>query len=69
MVIASLAAEIKTRHYQRFLRYKPPFDLSSTDVKEYLTYLAVKCHVAALTQNQAFNSPGRWHPLLIVRIW
>ena len=26
------------------------------DVKEYLTYLAVKCKVAASTQNQAFNS-------------
>jgi integrase len=25
-------------------------------VKEYLTYLAVKCHVAASTQNQAFNA-------------
>ncbi|HEY5973931.1 MAG TPA: integron integrase [Geobacteraceae bacterium] len=26
------------------------------DVKDYLTFLAVKCHVAASTQNQAFNS-------------
>jgi len=70
-LISDLAAEIKTRHYsrktlktyalwarqyQRFLRDKPPSDLSSTDVKEYLTYLAVKCHVAASTQNQAFNA-------------
>lgn len=70
-VISDLAAEIKTRHYsrktlkayalwgrqfQKFLRNKPPLDLSSTDVKEYLTYLAVKCHVAASTQNQAFNA-------------
>ncbi|MEW6586271.1 MAG: integron integrase [Nitrospirota bacterium] len=70
-VISELAAEIKTRHYssktlktyalwarqyQRFLRHKPPLDLSSTDVKEYLTYLAVECHVAASTQNQAFNA-------------
>ena len=71
MVIANLAAEIKTRHYskktlkayalwsrqfQKFLRNKPPHELSSADVKEYLTYLAVKCHVAASTQNQAFNA-------------
>ncbi|MFZ3092129.1 MAG: integron integrase [Nitrospirota bacterium] len=70
-VISELASEIKTRHYsrktlktyalwarqfQRFLRHKSPCDLSSTDVKEYLTYLAVKCHVAASTQNQAFNA-------------
>jgi integron integrase len=26
------------------------------DVKEYLTYLAVQCHVSASTQNQAFNA-------------
>ncbi|OHE56042.1 MAG: integrase, partial [Thermodesulfovibrio sp. RBG_19FT_COMBO_42_12] len=44
------------RQYQRFLRHKPPSGLSSTDVKEYLTYLAVECHVAASTQNQAFNA-------------
>jgi integron integrase len=70
-VISDLAAEIKTRHYsrktlkayalwgrqfQKFLRHKPPLDLSSTDVKEYLIYLAVKCHVAASTQNQAFSA-------------
>ncbi len=70
-VISDLAAEIKTRHYsrktlktyalwarqyQRFLHHKPPSGLSSTDVKEYLTYLAVECHVAASTQNQAFNA-------------
>ncbi len=70
-VISDLAAEIKTRHYsrktlkayalwgrqlQKFLRSKPPSGLSSTDVKEYLTYLAVECHVAASTQNQAFNA-------------
>ena len=69
--IASLAAEILVRHYsrktlktyahwsrlfQRFLKNKPPAELSTADVKEYLTYLAVKCQVAASTQNQAFNS-------------
>ncbi len=66
-----LAGEIKVRHYsrntlktyahwsrqfQRFLKNKPPQELSTVDVKEYLTYLAVKCKVAASTQNQAFNS-------------
>lgn len=70
-VMAKLAAEIKIRHYsrktlktytlwsrkfQRFLRDKPPAELGSDDVKAYLTYLAVDCHVAASTQNQAFNS-------------
>ena len=69
--IAELAAEIKTRHYsrktlktyahwsrqfQRFLKNKPPKSLSSKDVKEYLTYLAVQRRVAASTQNQAFNA-------------
>lgn len=70
-VLCKLADEIKVRHYsrktlktyalwsrqfQRFLRNKPPAELTTADVKEYLTYLAVKCHVAASTQNQAFNS-------------
>jgi integron integrase len=69
--IEQLAAEIKIRHYsrktlktyadwarkfQRYLRDKPPGELSSIEVKEYLTYLAVKCRVAASTQNQAFNA-------------
>ncbi|MFZ3208915.1 MAG: integron integrase, partial [Geobacteraceae bacterium] len=70
-VLAKLAGEIIVRHYsrntlktyalwsrqfQRFLKNKPPQDLSTADVKEYLTYLAVKCKVAASTQNQAFNA-------------
>ncbi len=70
-VLEKLAGEIKVRHYsrntlktyahwsrqfQRFLKNKSPHELSTTDVKEYLTYLAVKCKVAASTQNQAFNS-------------
>jgi len=38
------------------LRNKPPDELSATDVKAYLTYLAVQCRVAASTQNQAFNA-------------
>lgn len=70
-ILEILAAEIKIRHYsrktlktyalwarqfQRFLKNKPPEELSTDDVKEYLTFLAVKCRVAATTQNQAFNS-------------
>ena len=70
-LIATLAAEVKVRHYsrntlktyahwsrqfQRFLQNKSPEELSTDDVKEYLTFLAVKCRVAASTQNQAFNS-------------
>jgi integron integrase len=70
-VLAKLAAEIKVRHYsrktlktyglwsrqfQKFLKSKSPAELSTADVKDYLTYLAVNCHVAASTQNQAFNA-------------
>ncbi|MDD2310260.1 MAG: phage integrase N-terminal SAM-like domain-containing protein [Desulfuromonadaceae bacterium] len=45
-----------SRQFQRFLKIKSPQELSTADVKEYLTYLAVKCKVAASTQDQAFNS-------------
>ena len=70
-IIRKLADEIKVRHYsrktlktyalwsrqfQKFLNNKAPAELTTSDVKEYLTYLAVTCHVAASTQNQAFNS-------------
>jgi len=70
-VIGKLADEIKVRHYsrktlktyalwsrqfQRYLKNKPPSELTTEEVKDYLTFLAVKCHVAASTQNQAFNS-------------
>jgi len=70
-IIDTLAAEIKTRHYSRktlkayadwsrkfqsYLRNKPPDELSATDVKAYITYLAVTCKVSASTQNQAFNA-------------
>jgi integron integrase len=69
--VAALASEIKTRHYsrktlktyahwsrqfQRFLNNKPPHELSTIDVREYLTYLAVQCRVSASTQNQAFHA-------------
>jgi integron integrase len=70
-VISTMAGEIKVRHYsrktlktyanwsrqfQRFLKNKPPQELTTADVKEYLTFLAVKCKVASSTQNQAFNA-------------
>jgi len=70
-VISDLSNEIKTRHYSRktlkaygewirkfqgFLHDKQPGVLSESDVREYLTYLAVKCRVSASTQNQAFNA-------------
>jgi len=71
VVMERLAGEIKVRHYsrktlktyalwsrkfQRYLKNKSPNELTSEDVKAYLTHLAVDCHVAASTQNQAFNS-------------
>ncbi len=70
-IIDELATDIKMRHYsrktlkayadwghkfQRFLRDKPPDELSTADVKAYLAYLAVTCKVSASTQNQAFNA-------------
>lgn len=45
-----------SRCFQRFLKNKPPEELTTDDVKAYLTFLAVTCNVAASTQNQAFNS-------------
>jgi integron integrase len=70
-IIDALAGEIKARHYSRktlkayadwsrkfqlFLKHKPPAEVSSVDVKVYLTYLAVNCKVSASTQNQSFNA-------------
>jgi len=67
----NLSAEIKVRHYspktlkayvlwlkkfQAFTRSKDPQLLSSNDVKEFLTFLAIKRKVSASTQNQAFNA-------------
>jgi integron integrase len=66
-----LNAEIKLRHYspktlkaytrwvrylQGFTRSKDPKSLSPSDVKEFLTSLAVKRKVSASSQNQAFNA-------------
>jgi site-specific recombinase XerD len=45
-----------SRKFQGFLRNKPPGELSAVEVKSYLAHLAVTCHVAASTQNQAFNA-------------
>lgn len=44
------------RHFQAFTRSKPTETLSAADVKEFLTWLAVKKGVSASTQNQAFNA-------------
>ena len=70
-IIALLADEIKTRHYSRktlqhyanwtrkfqsYLSHKDPAQLSSQDVKGYITYLAVQCKVSSSTQNLAFNA-------------
>ncbi|MCH8982138.1 phage integrase N-terminal SAM-like domain-containing protein [candidate division KSB1 bacterium] len=66
-----LSIEIKLRHYspktlkayrawlskfQGYLRNKSPQLLASSDVKKFLTHLAVEKEVAASTQNQAFNA-------------
>ena len=70
-VIDGLADEIKTRHYSRktlkhyadwgrkfqsYLKNKQPAELTASDVKSYLTYLAVHCKVSSSTQNLAFNA-------------
>ena len=63
--------EIKTRHYspktlksyvhwarkfQNFTESKNPKALSTSDVKKFLTFLAVEQKVSASSQNQAFNA-------------
>jgi hypothetical protein len=70
-VYDALHSEIKIRHYspktlktytlwirqfQAFTKSKDTQLLSSTDVKEFLSYLATKRNVSASTQNQAFNA-------------
>ena len=70
-VYDNLYAEIKIRHYspktlraykgwlrqfQNYSQSKDPGSLSSTDVKDFLTFLAVKKKVSASSQNQAFNA-------------
>ncbi len=66
-----LTAEIKVRHYspktlksyrswlrkfQTFTKSKSLAMLTESDIKDFLTYLAVDRQVAASTQNQAFNA-------------
>ncbi len=63
-LLAAMAGEINVRHYsrktlttyanwsrkfQRFLKNKLPQELTTADVREYLTFLAVTCKVAAAT--------------------
>jgi integron integrase len=70
-VFNDLNSEIKIRHYspktlkaytgwarqfQAFTRSKDPQLLSASDVKDFLTFLAVKRKVSASSQNQAFNA-------------
>jgi integron integrase len=70
-VYNDLDAEIKLRHYspktlrsyrgwvrqlQSYTKSKDPKLLSSSDVKDFLTFLAVKQKVSASSQNQAFNA-------------
>jgi integron integrase len=42
--------------FQAFTKSKPLDMLSDNDIKEFLTFLAVKKNVSASTQNQAFNA-------------
>ncbi len=67
----SLSDEIKVRHYspktlksysgwlQKFRNFtepKSPEELEDSDIKAYMTFLAVERDVSASTQNQAFNA-------------
>ena len=47
---------IWTEQFQRFLRNKPPGEVTADDAARYLTHLAKNCNVVASTQNQAFNA-------------
>ena len=47
---------IWTEQFQRFLRDKPPGEVTSDDAARYLTHLAQDRNVVASTQNQAFNA-------------
>jgi len=44
------------RQFYRFTKNRSPYSLESRDVKDFMTYLAVKQNVATATQNQAFNA-------------
>jgi integron integrase len=70
-IYAGLGNEIKVRHYspktfksyriwvrkfQYYTKSKNPDSLATSDVKDFLTFLAVDQKVSASSQNQAFNS-------------
>jgi len=70
-VYAGLSDEIKVRHYspktfkaysiwvgkfQSFVQSKALDQISTEDVKNFLTFLAVEKHISASSQNQAFNA-------------
>jgi len=44
------------RRFYRFLGGKLPYLITSSEVKDFMTYLAVEQKIAASTQNQAFNA-------------
>lgn len=44
------------KRFYRHLKHKAPKTVDSTDVKHFMTYLAVERNVSAATQNQAFNA-------------
>jgi integron integrase len=44
------------RAFQRFINNKPPGEITSLEVKSFLSHLAVDKNVSASTQNQAFNA-------------
>jgi len=44
------------RYFQSYVKYKSPKEFNSTDLQDFLTYLAVEKGVAASTQNQALNA-------------
>jgi integron integrase len=44
------------RQFQGFVNGKAPSDLSTDDIRSFLSYLAVERKIAASTQNQALNS-------------
>lgn len=54
----------RVRQFQNFTKSKDSRLSSTPDVKDFLAHLAVDCHIAASTQNQAFNAPGTgcFHP-------
>jgi integron integrase len=44
------------RQFYRFINGRSPYSLESSDVKDFMTYLAVERNVAISAQNQAFNA-------------